>query len=342
MARQVSPTGMSDRIAEYLAVKMPAATDVSVRRLYRIPGGASRETWSVDARWTEGGERREQGFIFRADPAASLLESNRGAEFRIYQSLAGSGVPVPRVYWDEPDTRWIGKPFFVMERVAGETAPAVLMSPRYAPYHRLIGEQLAAHLARIHALDWRSRGLDSLGEPPSPADCATREVDRWGAILEKDTLEPQPVLQLAIRWLRRRLPTAQRIAVLHGDYRTGNYLFDETGIRAFLDWEMAHLGDPLEDVAWGAIKYWQFAGDSKIGGVIEREAFYRIYEEAGGARIDRQAVHFWEVFGNLKMAVISITGARSFCDGVTQDLVMAYVGRGVPRLEAELLRLMER
>ncbi|MGI8553640.1 MAG: phosphotransferase family protein [Dehalococcoidia bacterium] len=342
MARRMAPAGMSDRIAAYLQAKLPAARDLQVRRLFRIPGGASRETWSFDARWSDDGESHEQGFILRADPEASLLDSNRNVEFRVYQALQDSGVPVPRVCWDEPDSDWIGRPFFVMHRLEGETAPSNLMSPRWAPLHDRIGRQLAEHLARIHGLDWRARGLDFLGLPESARDCAVREVDRWVSLLKRDALEPQPVLNLAVRWLRRNLPVAQRVVLVHGDYRTGNYLYGEEGIRALFDWEMTHLGDPLEDVGWTAIRYWRYGGTEKIGGVIDREAFYQAYETAGGTQIDRDAVHFWEVLGNLKMAVISLTGARSFCDRRTHDLVMAYVGRSIPRLEAEIMHLLER
>jgi len=191
--------------------------------------------------------------------------------------------------------------------------------------------------------EWAYAGFafDFLGATASTSECAEREVDRWETILRKDELEPQPVLNLAIRWLRRNLPEAQRIALLHGDYRTGNYLFGDDGIHAFLDWEMAHLGDPLEDVGWTAIRYWRFGGTEKVGGVIDREQFHRLYEAAGGARVDRRTVHFWEVLGNLKMAVISVTGARSYSERATHDSVMAYVGRNIPRLEAEILALLD-
>lgn len=342
MATPIAPAGMSEQIRAYLQHKLPEAREVSVRRLFRIPGGASRETWSCDTRWIVGDEPHEQGLILRADPEASLLESNRNSEFRIYQALEGSGVPAPRVFWDEPDPRWIGRPFFVMERLAGETQPALLMSARWRPLHPLIGRQLAENLARIHALDWRARGLGFLGEPASAPDCAGREIDRWDAILKRDALEPQPVLNLAVRWLRQNPPRTKRVALLHGDYRTGNYLYDEDGIRALLDWEMAHLGDPMEDIAWGALRYWRYAGDNKIGGVIDRESYYAAYEAAGGDSVDRRSVRFWEILGNLKMAVISLTGARSFVTRRSNDLVHAYVGRGIPKLELEILDLLER
>jgi aminoglycoside phosphotransferase (APT) family kinase protein len=341
MPRTLAPAGLSERITAYLQHRLPGVSDLTVRRVYRIPGGASRETWSCDARWQEGGQRREQGFILRLDPDASLLDSNRDGEFRVYQALQGSGIPVPRVYWDEPDPAWLGRSFFVMERLEGEAAPSLLMTPRWSGVHAVIGRQLATHLARIHALDWRARGLGFLGEPLSPRDCVARELDRWEMVIRRDALEPVPVLNHALRWLRRHQPPTERVTLVHGDYRTGNYLFGEDGIRAFLDWEMAHLGDPLEDIGWTAMRYWRFAGDEKLGGVIEREAFYHEYEAAGGARIDRDAVRFWEVLGNVKMAAISLSGARAFCEGRSADLVMAYVGRGVPRLEREILDLLE-
>jgi len=342
VATTLAPAGLADQIAAYLAQRMPRAAEVRVRRLFRIPGGASRETWSCDARWLEDGQPREQGFILRADPEASLLESNRGVEFRVYEALQNTGIPVPRVFWDEPDPSWIGRPFFVMERLAGEAAPAVLMAARWAHIHTRVGEQLAAQLARIHALDWQARGLSFLGAPAALDHCAPRELDRWERIVRADALEPQPVLHLALRWLRRHLPETRRIALVHGDFRTGNYLFGEDGITALLDWEMAHLGDPLEDLGWTALRYWRFGDTEQIGGVIERERFYRLYEAAGGARVDRDALKFWEVLGNVKMAAISLTGARSFCERRTDDLIMAYVGRGIPRLETELLDLLER
>lgn len=341
MVGAAAPVDLDERIAVYLRHRLPAAQDLRVSGLAQIPGGASRVTWSCDAAWTEDGEPRQAGLILRIDPEASLLDSNREVEFRVYAALQGAGLPLPRVYWNEPDPCWLGRPFFVLERIVGEAAPHLLMSPRWQPVHETVGRQFATHLARIHAIDWRARGLDFLGVPASSAACAARELDKWEASLRRDALEPQPVLNLALRRLRRNPPVAQRLALVHGDYRTGNYLFDDGGITAILDWEMAHLGDPLEDIGWAAIRYWRFGGTEKVGGVLEREQFYRLYEEAGGARVDRDAVRFWEVLGNVKMAVISLTGARSFCAGAN-DMVLGRVGRGVPALEREIMALLER
>ena len=161
-------------------------------------------------------------------------------------------------------------------------------------------------------------------------------------MVERDALEPQPVLRAAFRWLRRHLPPpAPRIVLVHADYRTGNFLCDGEGeIKGVLDWEMTHLGDPMEDVAWACLRPWRWLGDEKIGGLMNRHDFYRQYEGASDFTVVEEAVLFWEVLGNVKLAAILLTGARSFCDGRTHSPFMALVGRNIGRLELEIMDMM--
>ena len=332
------------QLETYLRTKLPEAQELTVDNLLHIPGGASRETWSFDVRWREGGGETGRGYILRRDPDASLLESDREIEFRVMDAVWGQGVPVPRMHWLETDARWLGRPFFVMERIDGcETSPQkLLLDPAYARVQPGLARRFVEILASIHALDWRALGLDFLGVPAGPEGCAQMEIEKWEGVVKRDALEPQPVLAGAFRWLRRYLPPpAQRIVLVHADYRAGNFLYDSEGeIRAFLDWEMVHLGDPLEDVAWACIRPWRWAGDERIGGWMERREFYRLYEEASGFRVDEAAVRFWEVLGNVKLAAIFLTGARSFCQGRTRSIMMALVGRNIGRLELEIMDLM--
>jgi aminoglycoside phosphotransferase (APT) family kinase protein len=150
-------------------------------------------------------------------------------------------------------------------------------------------------------------------------------------------------LRGAFRWLRHHLPRpAQRIVLVHADYRTGNFLAAPDGeIKGILDWEMAHLGDPMEDVGWACMRPWRWLGNELVGGLMERDDFYRMYQEASGLKIDEDAVRFWEVVGNIKLAAIFITGARSFTDARTRSPLMAFLGRNVNRLELEVMDLME-
>ena len=335
---------MQTAIAEYLKSKLAGAPTVSVSNLYRIPGGASRETWSFDAAWNEGGSQTSRGFIIRRDPDASVLETERDIEFQVMDVAHKHGVPVPRMDWLEEDGGALERPFFVMERIDDcETSPTtVLMDPRFFQAREEIARQFVEVLAKIHAIDAKGSDLAFLGPVPAPDACAVPEIDRWDEILGRDATEPQPVLRGALRWLRRNLPRpAQRVVLTHADYRTGNFLCSPEGeIKGMLDWEMAHLGDPMEDVGWACMRPWRWLGNELIGGLLERDEFYRRYTEATGIKVDVEAVRFWEVLGDLKLAVIFITGGKSFTDGRTHSPMMAFLARNFGRLEMEIMDLM--
>jgi aminoglycoside phosphotransferase (APT) family kinase protein len=336
---------LEQELAQYLAHRLPNARHVTVSNVFRIPGGASRETWSFDAQWWEGDKDVSQGFILRRDPPASLLTTERDIEFQVMEAAHLAGIPVPRMRWLEPEGKWLQRPFFIMERIDGcETSPQVLISdPRFEGARPRVARRFVEVLAAIHSLDWKALGLESfLGPAPSPDQCALREIEKWEQVIERDALEPQPVLRAALCWLRRHLPPpAQRITLVHADYRVGNFLYDQEGkIRGVLDWEMAHLGDPIEDVAWACLQSWCWAGDERVGGIMGREEFLRMYEEATGIMVHPQALHFWELLGNVKLAAIFLTGARSLAEGKTREPILAMVARGNPRLELEIMRLM--
>jgi aminoglycoside phosphotransferase (APT) family kinase protein len=329
-----------EQVAAYLQHKMPGAREIEVSQLARIPGGASRETWSFDATWREGKAREGRGFILRRDPEASLLETERYVEFRIYQALQSTGVPVPEMFWLEAEPQWLERPFFVMGRLPGEASPQRLLATAFNGRADEVAQQKVDILARIHSLDWRALGIDFLDAPEGPGACARHEIDRWERIMREQALEPQPALELAIAWLRAHQPVAQKVTIVHADYRTGNFLVDEGRITGVLDWEMVHLGDPLEDIAWVCLRSWRWAGDARVGGLLLRDDFYRRYESASGLRVDADAVRFWEVLGNLKLAVIFLTGARSFCEGRSKDAMHAFTAYMNPEIEAEILRLI--
>jgi aminoglycoside phosphotransferase (APT) family kinase protein len=329
-----------DQLQAYLTARMPEARGLRVANIARIPGGASRETWSFDASWSRGGEPVECSFIARRDPTASLLESNNDLEFDLYTALDGSGIPVPKVHWIERDGAAIDRPFFIMSRLPGASdARTLVTSPDYAGVRPQIARQKAAILAKIHAYDIGR--LPSLERPPSPAASALHEVEKWERTMRKDSLEPQPVLELAFHWLKRHLPPVpEHLVLVHGDYRTGNFLYDQTGITGILDWEMAHAGDPIEDLGWLVIKSWRWAGDDRVGGLCSRDEFVQLYEEAGGVRVDAAALKFWEIFSNVKFAIIFITGTKSIVQGKTPDLLLALTAFINPGLEAEVLELI--
>jgi aminoglycoside phosphotransferase (APT) family kinase protein len=314
-------------VARYFAARLHDAHDVEVAKLYRIPGGASRETWSADVRWLEdSGKERRQGFIIRRDPEASLVDSDRRVEFDFYRSFADSAVPVPRPLFLETDAAWLERPFFVMERLDGcESQFQALLEPGFAPHRAGLARRMYEILADIASTPVAGLPATESSEVPAPEACWKRELDYWEGMIDANQLEPQPIARAGIRWLRAHPPPPPpQVSVVHGDYRTGNFLYREDRILAILDWEMAHFGDPLEDLAWSFMPAWQWARDGKAGGIVEADEAVRVWERRSGRRVDRAALHWWLTFSCVKAQGIWLTGARQFADGRAQDIMLAF------------------
>ncbi|MEY2926351.1 MAG: hypothetical protein RL367_828 [Pseudomonadota bacterium] len=295
---------------------------VAITGVKRFHGGASRETYGLDV-LVDGGPR---GLIVRRDPADSLIDTDRSIEFAAYSSFADSDVPVPRALSLVEDDRILGAPFFVMERIDGGEAGSPFDPASYGPNRAHVGRQFFRILGLIHARDPAVTPLCKLA--PSPESCWAKELGYWEAEIENDALEPQPIAKAAIRWLRRNPPPPpQRLAVVHGDYRTGNVLADQKGdIVAVLDWEMAHLGDPLEDLAWALDPLWNVYDDDSAGGLIARAEAISLWEAASGLLFDAAAFGWWEMFATVKSLGIWVSSAKAFADGVNTDPILAFSG----------------
>jgi aminoglycoside phosphotransferase (APT) family kinase protein len=321
---------LRDGLAAYLEPRLGGNGPVTVERLARIPGGASRETWTFDANCPgPAGETSTEQLVLRLDPPASLLDTDREVEWAFYSSFFGSGVPVPRMRWLERDPSVLGGPFFIMDRIAGsEAQPRVLMEPRYEAVRPRVARRFYELLAAIHDLDWSRTAIGAVAGPPPPGGAWKEQLDRWEAIITANELGPQPIARAAIRWLRANSPPPScRISVVHGDYRIGNVLVTPEGeINGVLDWEMAHLGDPLEDLAWSFNESWQWGGkDGRPGGVCTREEAISFYERSSGRPVDRTALAWWLVFSDVKCQGIWLTGARAFQEGRSNELILALI-----------------
>jgi aminoglycoside phosphotransferase (APT) family kinase protein len=313
------------------------AGPVAVEDLQRLAGGASRESWSFTARPPGGAAER---LVLRRDPPGHQIHSSRRDEFELLRAAGAAGVPVPRVRWCEDDPAVLGTSFFVMDFVEGETlARRLLRDAEYAPARAALPDQLARALAGVHALD--PDALAFLPRPAAGETPAAAELARYDQILRAVAPDPHPALELAFRWLATRVPAPPRLAIVHGDYRVGNVIFGPEGLRAVLDWELAHVGDPMEDLGWLCVRSWRFGADAPVGGLSAREPFFAAYARAAGTAPDPTAVRWWEVFGNLKWAIVCLMQASSFLVGGIRSVELASLGRRVAEMELELLDLME-
>ena len=305
---------------------MPQATDICVEGLSRISGGASRETYRFRLSWREGGQPRSRGLILRRDPPASLIDTERRIEFGAYRAFFGSSVPVPEMLWLEEGTGPLDHPFFIAEELQGfQATPALLWTEPYLACHQTLASNKWSILGQIAKADPTALGLDAIMDPVEPTDCWNRELSYWEAVLDTDEAEPLPIARAAIRWLRATPPPAPaRVGVVHGDYRTGNFLYDTKGeIHGVLDWEMAHLGDPLEDLGWSLNPVWAF-GRSLAGGLVQQAKAIDIWQAASGIAVDPAALHWWTLFNCVKGQAIWVSSARAFIDGGNRAPIMIY------------------
>lgn len=318
---------LEPRLAAYIAGKMPAASSVAVTGLERISGGASRETYRFVLSWTEGGESRERRLILRRDPPASLIDTERRIEFEAYRAFAGSAVPVPEMLWLEEADDALDHPFFVAEEICGfEASPQLLLSGAFDAVLPALAGRKWTILGEIARTDPAAAGLTRWMAGPAPGACWRRELDHWEALIDKDAAEPLPVTRAAIRWLRANPPPpAQKLSVVHGDYRTGNFLFDKAGaIHGILDWEMSHLGDPLEDLGWSLQPVWTFGRPGQAGGLCRPDEAVATWELASGLKADPAALHWWILFSCVKGQGIWVGSAAAFNRGGNRAPIMIY------------------
>jgi aminoglycoside phosphotransferase (APT) family kinase protein len=321
------------RLETYLSRERGASVKVIAHN--RVHGGASRQTFTIEVTVDGAAE----ALILRRDPPASLIETERAVEFAAYRSFAGTSVPVPEALQLCADHSVLGAPFFVMRKITVGTAASPFQIAPYAPHEAELGRQFFTHLGSIAAADAAGSPLARVVDCPKPDDAWRVALDHWQAVAEADAQEPQPILAAAFRRLRAYPPApAQKIAIVHGDYRSGNFLHDGQGrITAILDWEMAHLGDPLEDLAWALDPLWSHFQPDSGAGLIGRPEAIALWERASFCRFDPGAFKWWSLFASAKGMAIWLSSARAYAGGQNPDPVLALSGWYCARRHADIL-----
>ena len=304
------------RLKELLRANRDGVRDIHIDNVAPITAGNAREAWEFDVRWRDRGGEQTASCVMLRKAQAGQLETELIPEFRIISSLWGSGVPVARALWIDSEGRWLERPSFITEKVAGATDFLPLLKPEAGEISRAIAGQLANVAARLHTVDWRKLGVDFL-LATTPETAAAQQIAYWETLFRKHRMEPHPILAAAFIWLKEHQPTAGRISIVHGDFRFGNFLYEGDRINAMLDWEMVHLGDPVEDIAWAYRPLWSPER------VFSLEEFVRRYTELSGIVVSSENLLFHRLLGEVKHSIISLTGARSFMDGRTRNLFLA-------------------
>jgi aminoglycoside phosphotransferase (APT) family kinase protein len=324
---------LSAALAAYLGRTW--AAPVEIVELSRISGGASRETYRFDA--VVGGERRP--LILRRDPPGSLIETDRRCEFLALKSFHGAGVAAPEPLILEDAGAELERPFFIMARIDGGATASPFSPDPYAPHAAKLGEDFFGTLGRIAAADPAALPIAEACEQPALDQCWKRELDYWAGVIDADELHPQPIVRAAIRWLYAHPPPpAQKLSVVHGDYRSGNFLHDGEGrIVGVLDWEMAHIGDPLEDLGWALDPLWRHNETERVAGLVPKAEAIRIWERVSGLKVDHRAFAWWELFASVKGQAIWISSAKEYRDGGWREPILCFSGWYTARRQDEIL-----
>jgi aminoglycoside phosphotransferase (APT) family kinase protein len=320
-------------LARFLARESGAQT-VAVAPPALLRGGAIRRHWAIDAHFSGGALAGRQSLVLCAGGPARFVESLPPAgEFAVLKAVFAAGIRVPEPLFAGIDVAVCGRPFLVMRRVAGSADPAAITGGDTLP---ALAEELGRQLARLHKVQPPRRDLAFLTH-----DDPAGRIAAFRAYLDRHP-QPRPVLEWGMRWLETHLPDPVAPALCHRDFRTGNYLVAAGALAAILDWEFAGWSDPYEDIGWFCCKAWRFARlDREAGGIAARQSFYRGYEGASGRRIDPARVHFWEVFANVRWAVIALQQSDRYMLGGERNLDLALTGRRATESEFEILMLLD-
>jgi aminoglycoside phosphotransferase (APT) family kinase protein len=323
IAKELSP-----RLTKVLETALGVST--TIENLRALTGGASRTTWAFDA--VTGEQRRS--LILRTSPPDDV-HAGMELEARSQAAAAAAGAPVPRVLVAADSPAAIGNPFLICDEINGETIVRRIQrqlddADGHAGRARLLG-QCAQALAAIHRanaddpsltrgdqlLEWRER-LDVMGD--------TTATFEWG-----------------FRWLAARRPRSSPAVLVHGDFRMGNLIVEGSELAAVLDWELVHVGEAYEDLAWFCIRAWRFGAPASLGagGLGSIEDFLDAYELAGGATVDRVAFHWWLVLATLRWGVICRHQAERHLSGQARSVELAAIGRRVCETEWDLLDLLD-
>jgi len=311
-----------------------------VRRLVRVErlsGGASQETYRLTVETAEG----EKPFALRRSAheaggsSGALGGPGMRVEARLFDAARAVGVPTPVVHYvlAEEDDLGTG---FIMDWLDGETLGAKInRSEELACVRPKLARECGRILGRIHGIDLDETGLrDDLKQ----IDPETYVRDTWARYLEYRT--PQPMIDFTARWLLEHLPAEVEPVLVHNDFRNGNIMVTPNGVEAVLDWELAHIGDPMRDLGWICTNSWRFGSDLPVGGFGTREELFDGYEDETGQPVDADAVKFWETFGSFWWSIVCLEMAMFFRHGSDGSIERAAIGRRASEGQVDIVNLV--
>ncbi|MDI7206430.1 phosphotransferase family protein [Leptospira santarosai] len=343
----MNDTELRNVLEKYLSEKLNGKTEI--HSMVSLSGGACQENFAAQVQVLEGPEKGTYDTVFRTDKGAALLASlNREDEFGVCDLAYKAGVNTPKPFWLETDRRITGSSFYFMQKIPGKAVGRyVVKDPSLNKMRKQLAVDLAKNLARLHSIkpsDCKNGTLRETlwkGQDPNDRIVANGSIRFLRSELERME-EAHPAMEMILNWLEKRAKPSDDVVLIHGDFRTGNFMVTPEGLQGIVDWEFAHWGDRHEDLTWLCMRDWRFGKLNKeAGGFADRSEFYEEYEKVSGVKPDPKMITYWEVMGNLRWAIGCIGQAERHLSGKDKGIELAAIGRRACEMEYEAMRLIE-
>ncbi|MDE5414528.1 phosphotransferase family protein [Alkalihalobacterium chitinilyticum] len=331
----------------YFQKKISEGQSVQITDFHQPSAGWSDEAFTFTVNWEQNGEMHQKGFAIRKQNKGGLMTEYQDSyqHFKLLDRLSKhSDLPLPGVHWYETDEAILGGTFFVMDKLPGKSyVPWSKEGKQFFKRAHEEGEiplQFVRHLADLHLLDYKEIGLtEDLVEPSGKYGYIDSKINEFEEMYVKYLISPDPIMVDALEWLKANKPAAQRLSVVHGDYRSGNLLYSKNKITGILDWEATEIGDPMADVAYVCAKSNRM--DSPLlNYLLDKQMFLKTYSEYTGLSIDENVLHYYEVFHQVRFVLISQSAGTDFAKSKTKDLRMARQGFRWPLMRGILAELL--
>ncbi len=309
---------LKGRAERYLKAKFPQRSELSLVDVERLTGGYSYETYFLTLSWRESEQGLSEVLVLSMEPEHGVAPPyDVRPQYQVLSRISGQGIPAPRALFLESDPAVLGRRFFIMEKVQGESVDSYF--PNHPAAQETLRKDYVEIITRLHGVDWRALNLSCLPAPRHDRDFAEREIERYESVMKASQFTPQPLMAEFFSWLKKNVPRSERTTLCHGDLKVGvagNFFAHEGRISALLDWELVGIGDPVSDLGYVSLVL-------QNGLFWSKQDFLRAYEELSGFRVDEQSLFFWEVFTYVKWTVMGYPGFKS---GLTsKDLNMRLV-----------------
>ncbi|EMM75954.1 phosphotransferase family protein [Leptospira santarosai] len=343
----MNDTELRNVLEKYLSEKLNGKTEI--HSMVSLSGGACQENFAAQVQVLEGPEKGTYDTVFRTDKGAALLASlNREDEFGVCDLAYKAGVNTPKPFWLETDRRITGSSFYFMQKISGKAVGRyVVKDSSLNKMRKQLAVDLAKNLARLHSIkpsDCKNGTLRETlwkGQDPNDRIVANGSIRFLRSELERME-EAHPAMEMILNWLEKRAKPSDDVVLIHGDFRTGNFMVTPEGLQGIVDWEFAHWGDRHEDLTWLCMRDWRFGKLNKeAGGFADRSEFYEEYEKVSGVKPDPKMITYWEVMGNLRWAIGCIGQAERHLSGKDKGIELAAIGRRACEMEYEAMRLIE-